>query len=736
MRGEPRVRALAGWVCARGQVHLVLATLFALAAGACSRKAITRPGDGGAGAGGAGTADSSAGQGGGPGNGDARPAAADGSDAGDALAADAEGGVQLVSIEVTPPVQMVELSATGASLSATATFTAIGHLSDGSTEDLTTRVAWPSSFASLRVSAGVATVGAPGTYSIRAASGRVTGTATLVASFSGKRFAPAFDPSSAAVLDGTPAGATTIAHPLDHAIVPPNLSPLPVQVGRSTAAQSLARLRFSAGNVLDLSYYAACQPGAGNGCYVDLPLEVTQLFVAVSEEQDITLTARVGGAGAPLVESAPIHLAWANLPLSGGLYFWTAIADGAVPGYRTPGNLDTSRPAFGSAVYRYDFGRAGNTQPALVYTDQGRSPLFSGSPPATADGAQCIGCHAISGDGKTMALAVGGSGASDFALLDLPTLTFTVLDAAASAGATSTTDINYYKQFRRSGIATETTFGPSGDVMVNMYRSAFLLRGTTASLVNQGPVVPSWNEYKSDPFWSASGKLFVFASFAAPDVGMYNPTGLNGDMKRGGQIVIASATDSAVHDDARVLVAREANLTKYYPVISSDDQLVAYDQSACGLDPDVYADPQIGSYGSQTCDGYDDSSASLWLTTPAGSTPVRLDNLNGGLAATDNSRPQWGPASGTFRGQQLYWLVFSSRRPYGLQVNLGPPSTTRAQLWLGAVLIGGALPVVDPSFAPVWLPNQNPTPLGGVPNQAPADNHTPQWARAAVVIPG
>ena len=36
----------------------------------------------------------------------------------------------------------------------------------------------------------------------------------------------------------------------------------------------------------------------------------------------------------------------------------------------------------------------------------------------------------------------------------------TVLDAAASAGATSMSDINYYKQFRISSVATETTFGP------------------------------------------------------------------------------------------------------------------------------------------------------------------------------------------------------------------------------------------------------------------------------------
>jgi hypothetical protein len=272
--------------------------------------------------------------------------------------------------------------------------------------------------------------------------------------------------------------------------------------------------------------------------------------------------------------------------------------------------------------------------------------------------------------------------------------------------------------------------------MVNMYKSQLFLRGTTATLAYQGAVVPSWNEYKSDPFWSQSGKLFAFTSFAQPDLGTYNPTGLNGDMKRGGQIVIATAGNTSINDDARVLVAREPNVTKSYPAISHDDQLVVYDQSACGLDPDLYADvsgtPQVGVYGSQTCDGYDDSSAALWLTTPAGAAPVRLSAANG--LASDNSFPRWSPNSGTFRGQRLYWLVFSSRRPYGLQVNTGTPLSTKAQLWFAAVVIGSEL-FADPSFAPVWLPNQNPQVVATVPNLVPTDNHVPQWAKTAVPIP-
>ena len=69
------------------------------------------------------------------------------------------------------------------------------------------------------------------------------------------------------------------------------------------------------------------------------------------------------------------------------------------------------------------------------------------------------------------------------------------------------------------------------------------------------------------------------------------------------------------------------------------------------------------------------------------SSPLRLDMLNG-PASSANARPQWSPKSGRFRGGKLYWIAFSSRRPYGLQVNDGAPLTTRPQLWLGAVVVG------------------------------------------------
>ena len=68
-------------------------------------------------------------------------------------------------------------------------------------------------------------------------------------------------------------------------------------------------------------------------------------------------------------------------------------------------------------------------------------------------------------------------------------------------------------------------------------------------------------------------------------------------------------------------------------------------------------------------------------------------------------------------------------------MNNGSPLTTKPQLWFAAVLIGQET-VLDPSSPPVWLPNQNPTPIGALPNSLPTGNHVPQWVKVAVEIPG
>jgi hypothetical protein len=346
-----------------------------------------------------------------------------------------------------------------------------------------------------------------------------------------------------------------------------------------------------------------------------------------------------------------------------------------------------------------------------------------------------------------MAVTIGGSStfsAANWALLDVQNQALFLVDPTRTGGngcndpnASPTNDAAcYWEQYRLDGFAAGSAWGPNDDVMVNMYKSQLYLStvtidGGTATATRQGPAFAATapDPYAVDPFWSADGSLFAFTSFsqAAAADPMGNPSGLNGDLKTGGQIAIATATAETVHDDAQVLVARAAGTTSYYPAISSDSRYVVFDRSACGSGGnDVFG---ATAYGDGKCDGYDDSTAELWLVPSAGGAAVALDGANGGgTLAYDNSFPRFGPAVGRFRGKALYWVVFSSRRPYGLQVNATQAlSATSPQLWLAGVAVGATI-AGDPSFAPVWLPGQN------AEQATPTDNHTPQWAKAAVTI--
>jgi hypothetical protein len=437
-------------------------------------------------------------------------------------------------------------------------------------------------------------------------------------------------------------------------------------------------------------YYAQCEsaPNSDRGCYLTLPAALTSLFTQVCAGTDITVSARTAAPdGSQLVESNPINLAWSETELTGGLYYWTTLP--------APMNHGLT------GIARYDL-HGDSSTPQVIYTD-------NGSAPDHVYGNTCIGCHALTHDGRRMALTIGGSTPSDWMLLDLTQLKQPLALKNLAPG-----------------FATETTFSPDDTRMVNMYRGDFELRGADASLIDQGPILTTAvSEKKTDAFWSSDGTLFAFVSWQPGQNGALSatdPFGLNGDMKTGGQIWIAPSDGQTVMDQPTLLVPRATGFTSYYPAISDDSTLVVFNQSSCS-GPGT----SLG-YGDGPCDGYADPSARLFLILPSGGAPVVLDRANG-PANSMNSWPRFSPDHGQFRGKQLYWIAYSSERPYGLQLNQqnGPPQ--RPQLWFTAVTVTKGMPISkDPSFPPAWLPGQNSVP------STTSGNHVPQWVSVAVPI--
>jgi hypothetical protein len=617
--------------------------------------------------------------------------------------------------------------------------------------------------------------GSAGTGSGGASTGRTDGgvdgggVTPLIGSFSCTDFDTSgacvpFDTGTEGKFGNPTSGSTTIAYPLDNSLFPSNLGPVQVQM---TTAGASARISFQttqSGNV-SVQFYGTCETASGSGCSVTIPSAFIQMLIPACQTENIQLTASVlGDSGTPTGDSLPISVAWANAALTGGLYYWTILPNQSYCPSSTvvsPGTYClediTQTPKNGTAIYRYDFSQPGPA-PQQVWTDDGgpdSTPPYEGSPQAWTSGVtggHCIGCHSITNDGKLMALTIGGSStynAANWEVLDIQNQDALLINPTRTGGngcndanASPTNDpVCYWEQYRKDGFATETAWGPHDDAMVSMYKSKLYfntvaVNGTSATIAESGLALPTSataiDPYQSDPFWSHDGSLLVYTSFntAAAASTQGNPGGLNGDLKTGGQIAIADATPEAVTDDARVLVPRVSGTTSYYPCVSEDSSYVVFNESDCGGDPtatDINYNGTAG-YGTGVCDGYDDSSAKLWWVSASGGAGVRLDNANGGSANYDNSWPRFGPDVGSFRGRKLYWVAFSSRRPYGVQNNTAGLLTSQPQLWFAAVT-PGQVNVGDPSFAPVWLPGQNPMGNGNA-----YGNHVPQWVKVAITL--
>ncbi|HEY1812848.1 MAG TPA: hypothetical protein VGG74_10910 [Kofleriaceae bacterium] len=605
------------------------------------------------------------------------------------------------TLEITPAQSSITLVSNGTGYSAMQAYAVVAHYADGTDDDVTADATLTPNDMTIAMSGATATASAAGEYTITAMVDDQSANATLDVELVGDSVGSGVNQGG---LDGTPdpAEVPTIAYPPAGALFPINIAPLEVHAQKSDPSQSIARVTFTSGSNLSFSYYATCAASPNptqfpNACIVTIDGSFATQLAGVSEADDVSITVRLAAAdGTMLGESQPITAAWSKTPLSGGLYYWT-----------TAGTGDTT---FNTAIARYDFD--GDASMPAIY-------LASNNAPTVPTGqTQCIGCHAVSKDGTKLAFSLGGSIPGYYSLYDV-----------ASVSATATEMGSNTPPF-----AEMTTFSPDGTREITMNYGDLSLRAADSTLGMQTDAMfqtevqteAGSGEKESQPFWSPTGAHIAFVSWtpSGSDVSSGHDTG---DMVEGGQIWLAQSDGQAPIGAASLLVPRVDGITSYYPAISDDDLYVVFDQSSCSGPPNTAAQ----GWGLGACDGYNDISATLMMIPTAGGTPVQLENANGGASPlTTNSWPRWSPDHGTFRGKELYWVAFSSRRAYGLSLQSGAGSdVVKPQLWFAAVAIDPANPpTTDPSYAAVWLPGQDPSFTG------PRGNHTPAWTTKAVTI--
>ncbi|WP_437632727.1 TolB family protein [Sorangium sp. So ce854] len=587
----------------------------------------------------------------------------------------------LVSLRVEPAAASVDLAL---GERAVVELSAIGRFQDGAERDVTDRVTWSADDLFAHVDAGQLTTASPGLVRVTAADGPVTASADVTVKLAGEVALPGAPPGAGELLDGAPeaTSAPAIAYPLDGALFPSNIGSVEVQVRRASAAQRAGRIEIK-GDFIDLRLVGACEPIPDTGgCAMALPADLVPMLVRASEGEAMETRVRLAAEdGSELGESAAIDVRWAGASLSGGLYYW-----------RTDGTTLQS-----AAIYRYDLDDAASP-PALFWENEQSPPL------ATGQEMPCMGCHALAMAGDKMALTFGGSGPSSFALVDV-----------------ATADIIALRNTDRDGFATMTTFSPDGARMVNAFRGALTLRRADETLESLGDLFGDDPERLTQPFWSPDGEHLAFVAWQPGENGA-GPE-LYGDTVRGAQILIAGADGAGGFEAPRALVPREQDRSHYYPAISDDGAWVVFNTSRCD------GPPGNGPYGNDPCDSYDDNSARLRIVPVEGGEPVDLARANGDDTWA-NSWPRFGPSHDTHRGKNIYWVAFSSRRPYGLRLPGSNDGTSKPQLWFAAVTLAPGAPIAgDPSFAPVWMPLQNDDMAN------PTGNHIPQWAEKALPVP-
>jgi hypothetical protein len=570
---------------------------------------------------------------------------------------------------------------------ATQAFKAIGSFVDGHEEDVTDRVLWSSSDDLLaQVSeasssgahpgpGGVATTGtdAGGRVAITARGGAVSvqGFATLTIQLQLSAVAtggtPAVPPAAAAKFGGAAdaSRAPQLVYPNDGVLLPPNLGGIEVHFRPGPAANTLFEVAFT-NQFADVRAYTRCVP-LGGGCLYQVPADVWSHLAASNRGRDpATLTVRAtDDAGSGVGTSAAFKVSWSRDDLRGALYYWT-----------------TTNPV---GILRWNFGDAHQTTAQKVVD------------PSAGNG-KCIGCHALSHDGRRMVMT---SGAADVGKL----LLFDPLKKVA------------LQPFPLPGQSWFESWNPDGSAFVGVngaagFKDLLLFDGATG---RQTGSIALGGAQADHPDWSLDGNLILYTDVGEP----------HDDQTPGrGAIAMVRRAGAAGWSAPVVLAPRQSGRNRYYPAVAPDNQTVVFDQSTC---------PAGSNYG-DLCNADVDPSARLWaLSVPAASqagaaaAPIELARANKG-GVTDGTTtdltttyPKWSPfAFMLAEDDTLFWVSFSSTRRYGLRPS--PPAgdhglSSGLLIWLAGVEPRQLQLAGDPSFPAFCLPFQDLT----------TSNHIAQW---------
>ncbi|MDQ3333832.1 MAG: hypothetical protein M4D80_01500 [Myxococcota bacterium] len=569
----------------------------------------------------------------------------------------------LVSIAVTPADQTLVIVNGQPARSA---YTAMGTFDDGRVRDITPLV----QFTLEQYTLGVFELDTLTTANDHGGRTNVVASAAGVQGATGVtiRFQQTYnDPASN--LPGDPAGpfagpadaarTPQLVYPNAGVVLPPNLGRLELHF-RPGAANTLFELTF-ANTVTDLKIYLRCTLPMNGGCiYQPDPLVWSWLAATNRGGETVAWSLRAtDDAGTGVGASSQLTMRFPPDDVTGGIYYWTT----------------TLR-----AIMRYDFGSQTQTV-AEKFID------------SSAAGGACIGCHALSRDGKKMVAEAGGQNDGRILLLDVATKQPIVPFPTAAK--------SNFESWNPDGSAYVGVYGDTGATNFEL----MMFDGNTGALTGTVAAGGTSTNPTNHPDWSPIGDRIAYVN-----VGVKNTL----QMMYNGEIRTVANVGGA-WQPYQVLVPRAVGKNRYYPAFAPDGKVLVFNESTCAN----------GSTGGD-CDADTDPSAKLFaIDAIGGGTTTALANANApGIAdnATTNlanSFPKWNPF--VFRrdgsGGRMGWVTFSSTRKYGLR---SPPGNGTL-LWMAAVDLD-APAGTDPSATAFALPFQD----------LATSNHIAQWTTQVV----
>jgi hypothetical protein len=570
----------------------------------------------------------------------------------------------LVSIEVAPADQTLVIAQ---GVAATSAYTATGTFQDGHVADITSLVGFDLRDATL----GSFTVSELTTGTQKGGVTQVVATAAGISGATGVtiRLEQTYNDPSATDLPADPAQPFTgpddvarapqLVYPNDGVVVPPNLGRLELHF-KPGANNTLFELTF-ASDVLSLKVYLRCTTPLNGGC-IYMPDPQVWAWIAESHRGTTPLTWRLratNDAGTGVGTSGDFTISFAPDDLSGGIYYWTTST---------------------GSIMRYDF--ASSTQTV--------AEKFIGT---EATGGTCVGCHALSRDGKKLVAEAGGQNDGRVLLLDVATK-----QSIVPFGSTQKSN---FESWNGDGSAFVGVYADNGATNYNL----MVFNGTTGVVDETIEAGGTKTNPTNHPDWSPTGDRIAYVN-----VGVMNTL----QMMYNGEIRTVAKSNGA-WQPYQVLVPRAPGKNRYYPSFAPDGQMLVFDESTCAS----------GNTGGD-CNGDTDPTAKLFaIDGVAGGTPTALTRANApgvadnGQTSLTNSFPKWNPFIGhkTREGGRIAWMTFSSTRKYGLR---SPPGSGTL-IWMVAIDLD-APAGTDPSFAAFALPFQDIT----------TSNHIAQWTTQVV----